>query len=63
MDKGLIEYRLTCPYCWEGVSILVDNSVPEQETIEDCEVCCQPMQLLIRVEGSTIHVDAHRENE
>ncbi len=63
MYKGLIEYPLTCPYCWEGISILVDNSVSSQETVEDCEVCCQPMRLLIEVDGDQIQVDAKREDD
>ncbi|MEJ2138324.1 MAG: CPXCG motif-containing cysteine-rich protein [Gammaproteobacteria bacterium] len=40
------EAEITCPFCWEVQTILLDLSVPEQEYIEDCQVCCQP--ILIR---------------
>jgi len=32
-----------CPYCWEMLDISVDPSVPDQEYVEDCQVCCQPI--------------------
>lgn len=38
---------IQCPYCWEMIDITVDCSVPSQEYVEDCEVCCQPIVLLI----------------
>ena len=36
---------MTCPSCWEGVTIVVDLSIPEQDYIEDCSVCCKPMRV------------------
>ncbi len=43
--------KIQCPYCWETIKVVVDNSVPTQEYVEDCFVCCQPILL-------TIHIDA-----
>jgi len=34
-----------CPYCWETISMLLDSSIDKQEYIEDCEVCCNPIQI------------------
>ncbi|MCS3903087.1 hypothetical protein J2T55_001104 [Methylohalomonas lacus] len=42
---GLHEQRISCPFCGENITLLLDLSVPEQDLIEDCQVCCQPMQL------------------
>jgi hypothetical protein len=39
------EATITCPFCWEQLSILVDLSIPEQDYIEDCQVCCQPIRI------------------
>jgi transcription elongation factor Elf1 len=39
------EYFFQCPYCWEEISVLVDISVSDQQYVEDCEVCCNPIQL------------------
>ncbi|MGI8640604.1 MAG: CPXCG motif-containing cysteine-rich protein [Pyrinomonadaceae bacterium] len=40
-----IEHFFTCPYCCQEVSVVLDLSVDEQNYIEDCEVCCQPIQI------------------
>ena len=42
----LEEAQITCPYCWESLDILLDLSIPEQDYIEDCQVCCQPIRVL-----------------
>jgi hypothetical protein len=39
------EHFFICPYCWEEISMLLDLSVEEQTYIEDCEVCCRPIQI------------------
>jgi hypothetical protein len=39
------EAQITCPFCWEPLTILVDLSIPEQDYIEDCQVCCQPIRI------------------
>ena len=43
-----------CPYCWEAVSALVDVSQPLQNYIEDCEVCCNPIEFKIQCSAQTI---------
>lgn len=55
-----IEIPLDCPYCGAAISVLVDGSIPAQETIEDCEVCCQPMVLLSTVEDDDVVLIARR---
>jgi len=44
------EHFFTCPYCWQTVSMIVDLSIAEQRYIEDCEVCCNPIQISYRAE-------------
>ena len=41
----MIEHFFQCPYCWEEVSMLLDSSVTQQTYVEDCEVCCNPIQV------------------
>jgi len=40
---------IQCPYCGEQIEILVDKSIPYQDYIEDCQVCCKPMVLKINI--------------
>lgn len=43
-----------CPYCFTEVSVLVDLSVPQQEYIEDCERCCNPIEFRIIADGRQV---------
>ena len=55
------EQRFACPYCGERISVLVDHSAMEQEYIEDCEVCCRPIVLAVRIdEDDAVRVLARR---
>lgn len=40
-----IEHFFTCPYCWQTVSMILDLSIEEQGYVEDCEVCCNPIEI------------------
>jgi hypothetical protein len=40
-----VEYFFSCPYCWEEISMVLDPSVQTQTYVEDCEVCCHPIEL------------------
>lgn len=41
------EHFFQCPYCWEEISMLLDLSVSFQKYIEDCEVCCNPIEVSV----------------
>lgn len=41
---------IQCPYCGEYIDIVVDLSMGDQQSyIEDCQVCCRPINLMISV--------------
>ncbi|WP_116039270.1 CPXCG motif-containing cysteine-rich protein [Seonamhaeicola aphaedonensis] len=50
----MIEHYFTCPYCWQIISILIDNSIINQSYIEDCEVCCNPINISFKIYKSDI---------
>ncbi len=50
----MIEHFFQCPYCWEEISMLLDSSVSVQTYIEDCEVCCNPIQLTSHFESGIL---------
>jgi transcription elongation factor Elf1 len=54
MDDSVIEHRISCPFCAEPMSILVDISAGDQSYIEDCQVCCQPMQISFQSDGDEL---------
>ena len=44
-----------CPYCGETISFVLDTSVDgAQEYIEDCEVCCNPIQINYSAEDGKV---------
>ena len=55
---------IQCPYCGEIVELVIDGSVERQEYIEDCEVCCRPITILVAMaDDDSPHVVARRESE
>jgi hypothetical protein len=37
-----------CPYCGEIIPVVVDTGGgPSQRYVEDCSVCCRPMELAV----------------
>ncbi len=47
------EHFFQCPYCWENVSMLLDPSV-NATYIEDCEVCCNPIEVTTQFEDAQL---------
>ncbi|WP_350433148.1 CPXCG motif-containing cysteine-rich protein [Shewanella sp. H8] len=43
----LTEKLIDCPYCGETLEILIDSSDMGQQYIEDCQVCCKPINFLV----------------
>ena len=50
----MIEYFFQCPYCWEEISMLLDCSVSQQKYVEDCEICCNPIEIEVRFESNEL---------
>jgi hypothetical protein len=54
MSDALMEHAVVCPSCWQSTTILIDASAGDQVLVEDCGVCCNPMQLTVAVDGGEI---------
>lgn len=50
----MFEHFFQCPHCWEDISMLLDASVSSQKYIEDCEVCCNPIEIRTVFEEGTL---------
>jgi transcription elongation factor Elf1 len=50
MSNRLLDRTINCPYCGESMSIVIDVSAGGQNYIEDCQICCQPMQISFEVD-------------
>lgn len=62
----MIEHFFICPYCSSQISMLLDTSIKQQEYVEDCEVCCNPVQVIFTVDAATeevVRFEAKKLNE
>jgi len=44
---------IQCPYCGESIDIVIDDSVDHQQYVEDCSVCCRPINIDVTVDAIT----------
>ena len=54
-----------CPYCGESYETAVDLSAGSQRYIEDCAVCCRPIEITLRVgdDGELIEVGSATDSD
>jgi len=58
------EQQVLCPYCNEGFTAFIDLSQGDHRTIEDCFICCRPIEFLIETDGTTLtRIDAFTDND
>jgi hypothetical protein len=57
----LHEEQITCPFCWECITIFVDPSESQTYT-EDCSVCCRPILIKTEVYGDEVSVQVTQED-
>ena len=50
----MFEHFFHCPYCWEEISMILDPIDGRQVYVEDCEVCCNPIEIDYRFEASEV---------
>jgi len=48
------DFETQCPYCGEAVVLRAETLQGDYSTIEDCTVCCRPIQFVVTCEGGEI---------
>lgn len=56
---------VSCPYCGEAFETEVDASAGSQRYVEDCHVCCRPIEFAIEVDtdGTIVGLETRRDDE
>ena len=49
-----MEHTFTCPSCGEEISMVLDLLVRRHTYIEDCEVCCTPVEINYTVQADAL---------
>ncbi|MEA5445746.1 CPXCG motif-containing cysteine-rich protein [Gammaproteobacteria bacterium AB-CW1] len=52
MSSKFATVSLQCPWCLEAVEIFIDADAEAGQWMEDCPVCCHPMNLEAQPDGS-----------
>ena len=39
-----------CPYCGEFIGLQIDTSAGSTSYVEDCSVCCQPIEVSVQLQ-------------
>ena len=52
--NSVLEEYFYCPYCWQNQLKMIDPSIENQNFIEDCEVCCNPIDFHITIENNEV---------
>lgn len=60
--ESLQSRAVQCPYCGETFDTAIDPSSGSTSYIEDCQVCCQPIELTLEVaaDGALVNLEARR---
>jgi hypothetical protein len=64
MIDGTETVSIQCPYCGEHFETSINCSIPGQDYVEDCFVCCQPIQFQVSVfSDGSIECQVSQENQ
>jgi hypothetical protein len=47
--RELQQRTVECPYCGERIDVLIEPADYQQDYIEDCQVCCRPIEFAVAV--------------
>lgn len=60
----MVTVEISCPYCGETLELLIDRTAGPQAYVEDCQVCCRPMDIRVTFDRSGLPVvDSRREDD
>ena len=43
------DIHVQCPYCGEAFTVAADRTTEGEPYVEDCQVCCRPIEFHLRV--------------
>ncbi|RMF66370.1 MAG: CPXCG motif-containing cysteine-rich protein [Alphaproteobacteria bacterium] len=50
-----------CPHCGSAITLTVDTTAGEARYVEDCPVCCQPIEVHLTIHASGSGIELFRE--
>jgi Cysteine-rich CPXCG len=65
LENPVQERLVRCPYCGEPFSTVIDCTAGSQAYVEDCPICCRPIEIQVTLSGGgqVSAMTLHREDE
>lgn len=60
---GISYQQRQCPYCGETIELQVDASAGSQTYVEDCSVCCRPIEIRANCEAGDCELELRRDDD
>ncbi|MCB0327750.1 MAG: CPXCG motif-containing cysteine-rich protein [Bdellovibrionales bacterium] len=61
---NLLTQIVSCPYCNEPIELELDPSIAHQRYIEDCWVCCRPIEVELQIqEEGQCHIQVKTQDQ
>lgn len=55
---------IQCPYCGQTIDLIVEYTSINQDYIEDCQVCCQPIRIqVVETDSGSPELIVKQEND
>ena len=56
-DSSTLQFHsVQCPYCGESFDTQLDTTAGSARFVEDCQVCCQPIEFDLEVDSAGVFV-------
>ena len=57
----MFDVEIDCPFCGEPLALAIDETGGREQTyVEDCGICCRPVELTVRLDGAEFDVSVRR---
>ena len=61
--QNILDHFIDCPYCGEIIEIQLDISAGSQSYIEDCQVCCKPIEFHLYADNENWNLYTNRDDD
>lgn len=61
--KDFLSQRITCPHCGNHIHLDIDASMGDQDYIEECSACCNPIHLNMHIDHVNKKLELHIDSD
>ncbi|MEI8641356.1 CPXCG motif-containing cysteine-rich protein [Pseudoalteromonas sp. Hal099] len=61
--KDFLSQRITCPHCGNHIHLDIDASMGDQDYVEECTACCNPIHLNMHIDHAHKKLELHIDSD